>query len=127
MERERSARDGDTSARERDRLIEERALELAAAGVPWLDAIAQASRALATTHLASQNESGWSYEYRVPKAGGGTEIKSVQQQTLDRSHPGQGHWEAGKVKVDPDTGKIRYNKYGRPKLDGTKSKVDYDE
>lgn len=75
----------------------------------------------------SQNESGWSYEYRVPKAGGGTEIKSVQQQTLDRSHPGQGHWEAGKVKVDPDTGKIRYNKYGRPKLDGTKSKVDYDE
>jgi RHS repeat-associated protein len=73
----------------------------------------------------SRNTSGMEYQYEVPKPGGGTEIKSVQQQTLDRSHPGQGHWEAGSVKTDPITGEIRENDYGRPKLTNDKSKEDY--
>jgi hypothetical protein len=73
----------------------------------------------------SRNASGRSYEYEVSKPGGGTEPKSVQQQTLDRSHPGQGHWEAGRVKTDPVTGEVRYNDYGRPKLTNDKSKADY--
>ena len=74
----------------------------------------------------SKNASGREYRYEVSKPGGGTQIKSVQQQTLDRSHPGQGHWEAGKIKTDPLTGQIRMNDYGRPKLNNDKSKVDYD-
>ncbi|BFM49928.1 hypothetical protein [Marinomonas sp. THO17] len=45
----------------------------------------------------SRNASGREYQYEVFKPGGGTQIKSVQQQTLDRSHPGQSHWEAGTV------------------------------
>ena len=44
----------------------------------------------------SKNASGREYTYEVPKKGGGTELKSVQQQTLDRSHKEQPHWEAGK-------------------------------
>lgn len=36
----------------------------------------------------SRNDSGLEFQYEVPKPGGGTEIKSVQQQTLDSSHPG---------------------------------------
>jgi RHS repeat-associated protein len=74
----------------------------------------------------SQNNSGMEYRYETSKPGGGTEMKSVQQQTLDRSHPNQGHWEAGTVKTDPMTGEIRINDYGRPKLVNNKSKVDYD-
>jgi RHS repeat-associated protein len=73
----------------------------------------------------SQNMSGKSYEYEVPKSGGGTQIKSVQQQTMDVSHPNQGHWEAGSVKTDPISGQVRMNKYGRPKLTNDKSKKDY--
>ena len=75
----------------------------------------------------SRNASGREYQYEVPKPGGGTEIKSVQQQTLDRSHPEQAHWEAGTVKTDPLTGEIRTNDYGRSKLYNDKSKVDYDD
>ncbi|WP_445371982.1 RHS repeat-associated core domain-containing protein [Methylomonas sp. HW2-6] len=74
----------------------------------------------------SRNSSGYEYQYEVPKSGGGTEVKSVQQQTLDSSHPGQGHWEAGSVKTDPLTGEVRMNDYGRPKLTNDKSKVNYD-
>jgi len=74
----------------------------------------------------SKNSSGREYQYGVPKAGGGSQRKSVQQQTLDRSHVGQGHWEAGNVKTNPLTGKTRKNKYGRPKLTNNKSKADYD-
>ena len=72
-----------------------------------------------------QNSSGREYQYEVPKQGGGTEIKSVQQQTLDRSHVGEKHWEAGSVKVDPRTGVTRMTRHGRPKLKNSKSKVDY--
>jgi hypothetical protein len=75
----------------------------------------------------SRNQSGMEYRYEVSKPGGGIEIKSVQQQTLDISHPGQGHWEAGSVKRDPRTGKIRNNDYDRPKLYNNKSKVNYDD
>jgi hypothetical protein len=73
----------------------------------------------------SRNASGRSYEYDVPKPGGGRETKSVQQQTMDRSHPGQSHWEAGSVKRDPISGAVRPNEYGTPKLTSDKSKVDY--
>ena len=72
----------------------------------------------------SKNASGREYTYEVPKNGGGKQTKSVQQQTLDSSHPGQNHWEAGKVKTDRD-GNTRMNNYGRPKLDSDKSKVNY--
>jgi hypothetical protein len=75
----------------------------------------------------SQNDSGRQYQYEVPKEGGGTKIKSVQQQTKDRSHPGEDHWEAGDVKVDPRTGQIRTNRYGAPKIGNDKSKVSYDK
>jgi hypothetical protein len=70
----------------------------------------------------SKNASGREYSYEVPKAGGGKQTKSVQQQTLDRSHAGQPHWEAGKVKTDG--GAVR-TKNGRPMLQNGKSKVDY--
>jgi len=73
----------------------------------------------------SKNDSGREYTYETPKQGGGTEIKSVQQQTMDRSHEGQPHWEAGKVKTDPRTGETRMTEHGRPKLQNDKSKVDY--
>lgn len=71
----------------------------------------------------SKNASGREYSYETPKAGGGTQTKSVQKQTKDRSHQGQPHWEAGKVKTD--NGKPRMNNYRRPKLENNKSKVDY--
>lgn len=61
------------------------------------------------------------------KPGGGMQTKSVQQQTMDRSHPGQGHWEAGSVKTDPVSGQVRTNQYGCPKLTNQKSRVGYDE
>jgi RHS repeat-associated protein len=73
----------------------------------------------------SQNASGRAYEYEVGAPGGGTQTMSVQQQTLDRSHPGQAHWEAGKVKTDPRTGQTRTSTHGRPKLTNDKSKVNY--
>lgn len=73
----------------------------------------------------SRNASGREYTYEVPKRGGGTEIKAVQQQTLDRSHPGQGHWEGGAVKTHPRTGEVRMNPYGWSRLTSDKSKVDY--
>ena len=73
----------------------------------------------------SKNASGREYSYDVPREGGGTQIKSVQQQTMDRSHKGQPHWEAGSVKMD--NGTAQYNNYGRSKLKSNKSKVDYDD
>ncbi len=72
----------------------------------------------------SKNASGREYTYDAPKEGGGTQTKSVQQQTMDRSHQGQSHWEAGKVKTDA-YGNTRTNSHGRPKLQNDKSKVDY--
>jgi hypothetical protein len=72
----------------------------------------------------TENESGKEYLYKVPKTGGGTEIKSVQDQTKDRNHT-KPHWEAGSVKLK-DNGEKKLNKYGRSKLDGNKSKMEYD-
>jgi len=72
----------------------------------------------------SKNSSGREYSYGVPKKGGGTQTKSVQQQTMDRSHQGENHWEAGKVKTDRD-GNTRMNNYDRPKLENDKTKVNY--
>ena len=74
----------------------------------------------------SRNASGYEYSYDVPKAGGGTQRMSVQQQTMDRSHPGENHWEAGNVKFDQRTGDFLLNRYGRPALKNeNKQKVDY--
>ncbi|TDB48840.1 hypothetical protein C5467_18645 [Photorhabdus khanii subsp. guanajuatensis] len=73
----------------------------------------------------SRNSSGWEYRYKVPKPGGGTIPATVQQQTMDVSHPDQPHWEAGKVKVDPRTGETRMNDYGRPKIANPKGKAYY--
>jgi RHS repeat-associated protein len=74
----------------------------------------------------SRNQSGREYGYEVKGPGGTTVKMSVQQQTKDRSHPGEKHWEAGEVKTDPITGDIRMNRYGRPALKNSKSKEDYD-
>ena len=71
----------------------------------------------------SKNASRREYTYEVPKNGGGKQLKSVQQQTKDRSHEGQPHWEAGEVKVRD--GKVQYNNYNRPRLENSKSKVNY--
>lgn len=73
----------------------------------------------------SRNEAGREYRYEVPKSGGGIEQRSVQQQTKDRSHAESPHWEAGRPKIDPVTGEVRNNRYGRPALEGGKSKVEY--
>ncbi|WP_182922499.1 DUF6443 domain-containing protein [Pedobacter planticolens] len=74
----------------------------------------------------SSNASGREYGYETFVPYGTTSTKSVQQQTMDSSHPGQAHWEAGKVKVDPTTGQPRMNDYGRPKLENKgKAKVNY--
>jgi len=73
----------------------------------------------------SKNASGWEYRYEVPRSGGGTTQATVQQQTMDVSHPEQPHWEAGKVKTDPLTGETRMNDYGRPKIENPKGKAYY--
>ncbi|EJF6030234.1 type IV secretion protein Rhs, partial [Salmonella enterica] len=73
----------------------------------------------------SKNASGWEYRYEVPKSGGGTTQATVQQQTMDVSHPEQPHWEAGKVKTDPLTGEPGMNDYGRPKIENPKGKAYY--
>ena len=71
----------------------------------------------------NKNSSGRDYTYTINKKGGGTQIKSVQQQTKDRSHINKPHWEAGTVKKRD--GKTQYNRYNRPKLENDKSKVYY--
>ena len=73
----------------------------------------------------SKNASGREYTYDIPKPGGGTQTKSVQQQTKDRSHQEQPHWEAGNVKIRD--GQVQHNRYNRPKLENNKSKVNYHE
>ncbi len=73
----------------------------------------------------SRNSSGREYRYEVPKNGGGTVPATVQEQTMDVSHLDQPHWEAGKVKVDPQTGETRMNDYGRPKIANPKGKAYY--
>ncbi|OMP74935.1 hypothetical protein BW716_32825 [[Flexibacter] sp. ATCC 35208] len=74
----------------------------------------------------SKNKSGREYTYETTGPGGKKEQKSVQQQTQDKSHPGQAHWEAGSVKTD-DAGNVRTNNYNRPKLKNDKSKVNYND
>ena len=73
----------------------------------------------------SKNQSGREYSYEIADSYGTTSIKSVQQQTKDVSHKDSPHWEAGSVKVDPETKQIRTNSYGRPSLKNEKSKVNY--
>ena len=62
----------------------------------------------------SKNKSGYEYTYERPSSGGGTTQATVQQQTMDRSHPDKPHWEAGKVKTQD--GKIVRSDYGRPRI-----------
>lgn len=72
----------------------------------------------------SQNSSCREYSYETLKRGGGTGLSSVQEQTMDISHPDKLHWEAGQVKID-DFGNPRMNKYGRPQLRNGKDKAYY--
>ena len=68
----------------------------------------------------SKNASGREYTYEIKEAYGTTVEKSVQLQTLDRSHSGEKHWEAGATKKNG-----QYNSYGWPRLDSNKPKVKY--
>ncbi|WP_197432258.1 RHS repeat-associated core domain-containing protein, partial [Pseudomonas lundensis] len=72
----------------------------------------------------SKNNSGWEYRYETPQPGGGKGLASVQQQTMDVSHPDQPHWEAGKVKLDDD-GNPRMSRHGRPQIRNGKGKAFY--
>ena len=75
----------------------------------------------------SRNASGREYTYDILEPWGGTPgERSAQQQTLDSSHPGQPHWEAGKVRVDAD-GNVKTNSYGRPRLNNEKSIINGDK
>ena len=69
----------------------------------------------------SKNLSGREYSYTVPEKGGGTQLKSVQQQTMDYNHGP--HWEAGTVKIRD--GAPAMNPYGRARLEPDKSKAYY--
>jgi RHS repeat-associated protein len=70
------------------------------------------------------NKSGREYDYDVPEDGGGTKTKSVQERTMDRGHENDPHWEAGDVKVRD--GEVQQNQHGSPKLESSKSKVEYE-
>jgi RHS repeat-associated protein len=66
-----------------------------------------------------RNQSGRNLEYEVPKSGGGTEVKGVQQKTMDEGHGP--HWEAGSYKKNKQV-----DANGNKRLDSNKSKRDYD-
>ncbi|MCX8748392.1 RHS repeat-associated core domain-containing protein, partial [Snodgrassella sp. B3088] len=73
----------------------------------------------------SKNKSGREYSYMTSKRiGGGMTISSVQEQTMDISHPGKPHWEAGQVKMN-DRGEPIHNRYKRPQLRNGKGKAYY--
>jgi RHS repeat-associated protein len=74
----------------------------------------------------SKNQSGYEYRYEVPQPGGGKGLASVQQQTMDISHPDKPHWEAGRVKLDDD-GNPRLSKHGRPQIRNGKGKAFYEK
>lgn len=73
----------------------------------------------------TKTASGTNLVYEVPKPGGGTQLVGVQQKTLDRSHTAQPHWEAGPIKMDPQTGLMRTDRYGTPRLTNDKSSYFY--
>jgi hypothetical protein len=70
----------------------------------------------------SKNASGRNFEYEIPKKGGGTETKGVQEKTLDRGHEGSPHWEAGSFKKNKQT-----DNHGTKRLDNNKSKQEYNK
>ena len=74
----------------------------------------------------SRNQSGFEYRFETPQAGGGKGLASVQQQTMDLSHPDKPHWEAGTVKLD-DNGNPRMNKHSRPQIQNGKGKAFYEK
>lgn len=66
-----------------------------------------------------ETPAGRQYTYEVPQEGGGTQTKVVQRNKgTDRSHPGQPHVEAGTPKE-----KGQVDKFGRPRLNNNKTKV----
>ena len=72
----------------------------------------------------SKNASGYEYRYEIESSYGKRIQKSVQQQTLDSSHPGENHWEAGTIKIRDK--QVQYNRFDRPRLENkNKSKVNY--
>ena len=71
-----------------------------------------------------KTKSGYVYNYDAPTSSNSKNFKSVQQQTLDRSHPNAPHWEAGNVKMQD--GKVKYNSDGVPSFyNEGKAKVYY--
>ena len=66
-----------------------------------------------------QTPAGRALEYKVPKAGGGTSNKQVQQQLKDKNHGP--HWEAG----TPKSGGQK-DPAGRNRLQNGKSKSFYE-
>jgi RHS repeat-associated protein len=65
-------------------------------------------------------KAGKVFEYEVPKEGGGTTTKQVQQQTNDANHGP--HWEAGTPKLGGQKDGL-----GRDRLDNQKSKSYYND
>lgn len=64
---------------------------------------------------------GRSYQYGVPKSGGGTQQMGVQQTARPLPNEPHGpHWEAGPVKRMGQTDSL-----GRPRLQSGKSQVEY--
>ncbi|WP_236223328.1 RHS repeat-associated core domain-containing protein, partial [Pseudomonas asiatica] len=74
----------------------------------------------------SRNQSGFEYRFETSQAGGGKGLASVQQQTMDLSHPDKPHWEAGTVKLD-DQGNPRMSKHSRPQIQNGKGKAFYEK
>jgi RHS repeat-associated protein len=77
-----------------------------------------------STRVPGTNQGGGrQYTYEVPKPGGGTQEMSVQHSLTDQVEGHGAHWEAGRVKTDPNTGAVRTDSLGRPKLAGDKVKI----
>jgi RHS repeat-associated protein len=66
---------------------------------------------------------GRQYTYSVPKAKGGSEIKSVQHSLTDRVAGHGRHWEGGSVKLDKNR-KVVQDSLKRPRLTNNKVKIE---
>lgn len=111
-----------TAADQQSRALEQaRVQQLETSRAARLEAMRQAGAPTSQQPVSQgTTASGRHYTYETPAPGGGTQQMGVQQQTLDRSHLGQPHWEAGRIKSG---GQV--NQYGVPRLDNDKSKVNY--
>ena len=67
-----------------------------------------------------KTDAGYSYEYEVPKSGGGSQLKVVSDETTDRVAGHGPHWEAGTAKNGAPKDPL-----GRTRVYNDKSKVNY--